>query len=347
MSRHKLIWPAVGIALCAGCSYIISGISFQEDISQVIPKNDRADITAKVLRQQNFSDQIVVIIEKQGNTDGFELSETADEFLKRLQPLQHPYIKGIRGRVDEGEIAKTFSFVSENLPLFLDQSDYLSIEKKLSPDSIAAKMADHHEALLSPSSIVTADFIRKDPLSFNALALKKIQQKSIGQDFKLEDNYVVSKDGKTLLLFLEPKFGGGETRNNEKLADALEEIKIKINQQFKGRTAVSYFGSPLIAVANAKQIKSDIQKTVGISMLVLFVLLIFYFRNFFTPLIIFIPTAVSVLLALAFMSLIRDRLSAISLSIGAILMGITIDYALHILTHYKHKANIGEVYKEM
>lgn len=32
---------------------------------------------------------------------------------------------------------------------------------------------------------------------------------------------------------------------------------------------------------------------------------------------------------------------------GAILIGITIDYALHILTHYKHNNNIEELYKEI
>jgi predicted RND superfamily exporter protein len=44
---------------------------------------------------------------------------------------------------------------------------------------------------------------------------------------------------------------------------------------------------------------------------------------------------------------IKDKISAISLSVGAILIGITIDYALHILTHYKHNNNIEELYKEI
>lgn len=35
------------------------------------------------------------------------------------------------------------------------------------------------------------------------------------------------------------------------------------------------------------------------------------------------------------------------MSVGAILIGITIDYALHILTHYKHNNNIEELYKEI
>jgi predicted RND superfamily exporter protein len=53
------------------------------------------------------------------------------------------------------------------------------------------------------------------------------------------------------------------------------------------------------------------------------------------------------LLALLILYFIKDKISAISLSVGAILIGITIDYALHILTHYKHNNNIEELYKEI
>jgi len=82
-------------------------------------------------------------------------------------------------------------------------------------------------------------------------------------------------------------------------------------------------------------------------MTVLLILLIYYFRNFFTPVIVFIPTVFSVLLTLLILYFIKDKISAISLSVGAILIGITIDYALHILTHYKHNNNIEELYKEI
>lgn len=347
ISRHRWPYFLATLLFVAGCGFLAKKISFDEDISQIIPKNDKADITAKVLQQQNFSDKIVVIFDKKTSSDGFELSETAEYFLTRIKPLQNRYIKSIEGRVDESEMSQTFDFANANLPLLLNEDDYKTIEAKTHPDSIAHKVAENYDALISPTSMVTKDFILKDPLGLSFIGLKKLSVLNFGGDFKLENNFVVSKDGRSLLLFIEPKFGGSETKNNEQFVNALEQIRQNINQKFAGKTELSYFGSPIIAVANAKQIKSDIQKTVAVSMLLLFALLIFYFRNFLTPLIVFIPTAVSVVIALAFMYLIKHKISAISLSIGAILLGITIDYALHILTHYKHKANIEEVYKEI
>lgn len=347
VSRRKFFYLAIALLVSLLCLFFISKIRFNEDISQIIPKSEKGDITAKVLRQLNFSDKIVVIIEKKKNAGDFALSETADRFLELLKPLEEPYIRSVQGKVSDAEMQQTFDFVYAHLPLFLNDEDFRILSQKTASDSIAKKVAENYESLISPTSLVTKDFIQKDPLGLTFVALKKLQNDSFSRDFKLEDQYLVSQDGRNLLLFLVPKYGGSETKQNEQLADGLEDIKNQLNKKFAGKTEISYFGSPLIAVANAWQIKSDIQKTVLVSTGLLFLLLIFYFGKWFTPLIVFIPTAFSALLALAFMYVIKGTISAISLSVSAILIGITIDYALHILTHYKHKTNLKDVYREI
>ena len=274
------------------------------------------------------------------------MSETADQFLEKTKPLEK-YISTIQGKVNDSEISETFDFVNQNLPLFLDENDYQEIERKVNKDSIAKQVENNYVSLVSPTSLVTKDFIKKDPLGITFLGIKKLNALNISKDFKLEDNYVVTKDGKNLLLFIEPKYKSNDTKNNEAFVNQLNEIKDKLNREFKGTTELSYFGSPVIAVANAQQIKKDIQNTVVISMSVLLILLMYYFRSFFTPIIIFLPTLFSVLLALMVLYFVKDQISAISLSVGAILIGITIDYSLHILTHYKQNNNIEELYKEI
>ncbi len=346
ISKNKIlsVFTALGIAVL--CMFFASKINFEEDINQIIPKNEKSDLTAKVLKQLNFSDKIIVIIENKSREDSFQLSETADTFLKKIEPLQK-YIGSVQGKVNDNEISETFDFVNQNLPLFLNENDYKEIDQKLQKDSIARQVENNYISLVSPTSLVTKEFIKKDPLGLTFLGIKKLNALNISKDFKLEDSYIVTKDGKNLLLFIDPKNKSNDTKANEAFVDQLNSIKDGINKQFKGKTEISYFGSPVIAVANAKQIKKDIQNTVVISMTVLLILLIYYFRNIFTPVIVFLPTVFSVLLALLVLYFIKDKISAISLSVGAILIGITIDYALHILTHYKHNNNIEELYKEI
>lgn len=346
ISKNRLISLAIALGVAITCFFFASKINFEEDINQIIPKNEKSDLTAKVLKQLNFSDKIIVIIENKTNDNNFNLSETADEFLAKTSSLKK-YIGEIQGKVNDDEISSTFDFVNQNLPLFLDKNDYFEIEKKLNKDSIAKQVENNYISLVSPTSLVTKEFIKKDPLGITFLGLKKLNALNISKDFKLEDNYIVTQDGKNLLLFIEPKNKSNDTKNNELFVNQLNQIKENLNTKFARKTEISYFGSPIIAVANAQQIKKDIQNTVIISMTVLLVLLMYYFRNFFTPIIVFLPTVFSVLMALLILYFIKDKISAISLSVGAILIGITIDYALHILTHYKHNNNIEELYKEI
>ena len=346
ISKNKILSVFTALGIATLCLFFASKITFEEDINQIIPKNEKSDLTAKVLKQLNFSDKIIVIIENKSSEDSFQLSETADTFLQKIEPLQK-YIGSVQGKVNDHEISETFDFVNQNLPLFLNENDYKQIEGKLQKDSIAQQVENNYISLVSPTSLVTKEFIKKDPLGLTFLGIKKLNALNISKDFKLEDSYIVTKDGKNLLLFIDPKNKSNDTKANEAFVDQLNIIKEGINKQFKGKTEISYFGSPVIAVANAKQIKKDIQNTVVISMTVLLILLIYYFRNFFTPIIVFLPTVFSVLLALLVLYFIKDKISAISLSVGAILIGITIDYALHILTHYKHNNNIEELYKEI
>ncbi|MCE3074849.1 MMPL family transporter [Chryseobacterium gwangjuense] len=346
ISKNKILSVLFATGIAVLCIFFASKINFEEDINQIIPKNEKSDLTAKVLKQLNFSDKIIVIIENKSKEDSFQLSETADTFLNKIEPLQK-YIGSVQGKVNDNEISETFDFVNQNLPLFLNENDYKEIERKLQKDSIAKQVENNYVSLVSPTSLVTKEFIKKDPLGITFLGIKKLNALNISKDFKLEDSYIVTKDGKNLLLFIDPKNKSNDTKNNEVFINQLNEIKDNLNKQFKGKTEISYFGSPVIAVANAQQIKKDIQNTVIISMTVLLLLLIYYFRNVFTPIIVFLPTVFSVLLALLILYFIKDKISAISLSVGAILIGITIDYALHILTHYKHNNNIEELYKEI
>ncbi|MBN9338043.1 MAG: MMPL family transporter, partial [Chryseobacterium sp.] len=307
IAKNRLISLAAALGILVVCGFFASKINFEEDINQIIPKNDKSDLTAKVLKQLNFSDKIIVIIENKSKDDQFQLSETADTFLHKIGPLQK-YIGSVQGKVNDNEISETFDFVNQNLPLFLDENDYQEIERKLNKDSIAKQVENNYVSLVSPTSLVTKEFIKKDPLGITFLGIKKLNALNISKDFKLEDNYIVTKDGKNLLLFIDPKNKSNDTKNNEVFVNQLNEIKDNLNKEFKGKTEISYFGSPVIAVANAQQIKKDIQNTVIISMTVLLILLMYYFRNFFTPLIVFLPTVFAVFISLMTLYFIKDKI---------------------------------------
>lgn len=82
-------------------------------------------------------------------------------------------------------------------------------------------------------------------------------------------------------------------------------------------------------------------------MSVLMLLLILFYRKLYIPLLVFIPTLFAVVFALGCLYVYKPVISAISLSIGAVLIGITIDFSLHILTHFKKNGDVKVLFKEL
>jgi 1-acyl-sn-glycerol-3-phosphate acyltransferase len=347
VNRNK--WLSIGIAMLMLLvfGFFASKLKFEEDITKLIPVNGKSDVTAKILKQLNFADKVTVIFEAAKDGTPEDLQQSAGIFLDSLKKSCKPYIKEVQGRVEDENIQQTIDFVYDNLPLFLEDKDYVSIRRKLNSDSIAETVKGNYKSILSPSGIVTRDFIQRDPLGISFIALKQLQQLSIGDDFTLDNGFVMTKDKKMLLLFLTPNQSSSETEKNTVFSEKLYTIKDNLNAQFKHKAKVSYFGPALIAVANAKQIKGDIQFTTMIAMTSLMLILILFYRKIYIPLIIFLPTVFGAAFALAFLFFVKETISAISLGIGAILIGITIDYSLHIMTHSKHNSDIKTLYKDI
>ncbi|MFB9078154.1 1-acyl-sn-glycerol-3-phosphate acyltransferase [Flavobacterium procerum] len=347
VNRRKSLSVLLAFLMLLVFGFFASKLKFEEDITKLIPANEKADVTAKVLKQLNFADKTTVIFKLEKNGSAEDLKEMAAVFSDSVSTSCKSYITGIQGKIDEENIQETIDFVYNNLPLFLDDKDYAAIENKLQKDSIAATVQGNYKSIISPSGFVTKNFILQDPLGISFIALKKLQQLNIGDDFTLENGFVMTKDKKKLLLFLTSDISSSETEKNSIFAEKLQSIQKNLNTQFKGKTSVTYFGSALIAAANAKQIKSDIVLTTSIAMFTLMLILILFYRKILIPLIIFLPTVFGGLFAVAFLYFVREQISAISLGIGSILLGITIDYSIHILTHYKHNSDVKTLYKDI
>lgn len=347
VGRNKSLSVAIFTGVFLVLGFLAGQIQFSEDITKLIPVNDQSDATAKVLNQVNFADKITVTIHSENAGTPEDLTHYAQIFLDSLDQTCKPYLNGVQGKIDEENITETIHFVSNNLPLFLDAEDYRSIVQKLPKDSIAATVSANYRSLVSPSGLVTREFILQDPLGISFIALKKLQQLNLGDEFALQDGFVMTQDHKKVLLFLSPKLPSTETEQNTIFAQKLYSIQRNLNQQFATKAQANYFGSALIAVANAKQIKSDIIFTTSIAMAALMLILILFYRKIFIPLVIFLPTVFGALFSVAFLYIVRGTISAISLGIGSILIGITIDYSLHILTHYKHNSDVKTLYKDI
>ncbi len=347
ITKNKFLSIGIIIALSLFLAFFATRISFQENINQLIPSSDQSGVTTKVLEQVKFSDKIAIIVsrENKGTTD--DLSEYANDFIDSLDTNCKPFIEKVQGKIEEENIQETFDFVYANLPLFLDQKDYAIIESKLHKDSIKASVARSYKSIISPTGLVSKDFILQDPLGISFIALKKMQQLSVGDDFEFHNGFVLTKNKQNLLLFVTPKLETNETDKNTKFIKDLEQIKNNLNDKFKGKVKMIYFGATPVAVANATQIKADVQNTSIFAGVTLVLILAFFYRSLSTPVIIFVPSMLGALFALAVLYFVKGNISAISLGISSILLGETTDYSIYVLTHLRNNKNVKLLYKDI
>lgn len=347
LKPRKAISILLFVGVFALLAFIATRLQFEEDITKLIPSSERSDITNKVLKQVNFADKIVVYLETKNDGNEDDLTEYATEFVDSLNATCGTYIKEIQGKVNDEEIGTTLDFIYNNIPLFLDASDYKTIADKLPKDSIAQLTQANYKTLVSPTGVFARQTILRDPLGLSFMGLKKLQKLQVDDNFKIHNSFLVTKDNKNLLLFIKPNSASNETADNTKFVENLYQIQENLNTKFKDKVGSEYFGSTVIAVANAKQIKHDIQFTVSIAMTILLLILIFFYKKVLIPLILFTPTILGGLVAVAFLFFLKGKISAISLGIGSVLLGITLDYSLHILTHFKKNNDVAQLFKDV
>ena len=344
IKQHK--WAAIFFfaAWLLIAAYGFVHLRFEEDITKVLPQNDKTTLTAKVLKQLNFADKVSVIVSTEKGGSTADMLSVGEQLRDTLSTFTN-YITGIQGVVADDEIEATWEFVYEHLPLFLEEQDYAYIEGRIAADSLQAMVQSQYRTLLTPAGMVAQQYIRKDPLGLTFRGLQKLQTLNAAADLKLQNGFLTTTNGQHILFFLNPKYEGNDSGHNAEFVQILNQLQDTINAQNEGKVRTYFFGAPFVSVSNASQIKTDIISTVFISLTVLCLLLMFFYRSVYVPFIAFIPSVFGVLTALAVLYVLKGSISAISVSMGAVLLGVTIDYSLHILTHYKVVHNTKELYK--
>lgn len=325
-----------------------SSLRFEEDITKLIPQSEKADQLQQVLNNMQFADKVVVQVHSDRPREVAQMTKAAAALLDSIQKQCTPYISAIQGEIGSEDLGQTLDFIYHHLPYFLDEADYQYLEAALSPQKLAKLTESNFKALISPTGLIGRRQIQRDPLGISFKGLEKLKQLKVGDAFQIENGFLMSKDKRSLLFFIKPALAANETDKNTAFVERLEEIGKLFNQTYAdANIQVSYYGSTIVSVANANQIKKDIQLTLSIALGILLLILLLYYRRFLVPIILFLPTLFGGSLALFVLAIRGETVSAISLGIGSVLLGITLDYALHLLTHYRNHPNIQKLYADV
>ena len=210
------------------------------------------------------------------------------------------------------------------MPYYIADSLYKHFDSIFTPEVIHAALERDKYILSTPGASVLATAIRHDPLG-----LVQISQPST-----------------TNFAFLDTPNEATETKNNAALVDSLTQITNELAQSFP-HLDIRWTGAPVIAVENARQIKTDSLLCIAISLVLIIALLAYAFPRHRDIWLILLAISFGWLTGMAVLRIITPSISAIVLGIGSVLIGIAVNYPLHLLVHQRYTSSVRQTLEEV
>ena len=335
------------VCLTASAFFAVQ-LKFEEDISKILPKDDKVEQLNHVFQHSKFMDKLVVMVSLKDTalTEPDSLVAFADDFVAQAQQKLSSYISKINYKVDDELTMGMFDVINEHLPVYLTEQDYVAIDSLITPVIINQTLRRNIQILTSPAGIAFKNMISNDPVGISFIALRKLRQLQYDENFELYDNAVITTDHKNLLFFITPVYPPNNTGKNAFFLKGLDSLITLQATAFPGIDA-SYFGATAVSAGNAAQLEKDTLFTQTATIIFLIVFIGLYFKRVTAPLLIMIPVVFGALFALMSVYFIRGSISVIAIGTGSVILGIAVNYSLHVFNHYRHTGNIRKVISDL
>jgi 1-acyl-sn-glycerol-3-phosphate acyltransferase len=341
-NHRKAYWLTLIILLCL-CIAGASKIRFESDINKMIPQEASINAMNEVLNKTKTGEQLVFTVSFRDSSlvDADSLITFQQQLQDSIVHLHQNDIKLITAQIDD-EKEQAFTHIAiQYLPILLDEADYQTIDTLLQPERIATNIEKQRKLLLSPAGMVAKDWISNDPIGILPLAFQKLKSIQFDPNYELYNGYILSKDNKRLTFFVELNHSASATSQNKSILAHIDHTILQLEQQYP-QLHISYFGGPAVAAANAHQMQQDTVLTLSITIVLLLALTYYVFRKKRAPFLLILPVIFGALFGLSITALIQGTLSIIALGVGAIILGIAIDFSIHFLSHARTHSPIRE-----
>lgn len=346
-NKHPRILVIVFILTVGVAALLASQIKISENVSEIFPDDEKASTFNQVFQSRALEKlAFMVSAADSSQADPDQLIVYADSLVAKIGSRAGQYIERINFRIDEERALEFYQIITEHLPIFLTEEDYVKLDSLLVPSILKQRVNENYHQLISPSGIFAKRLYSKDIIGISQLGVGKLHQLQYDENYVLYDNCLFTKDFSRLIFFVVPKFPSSNTGQNIPFIKELNEIVRDHNAASTGFRA-GYFGGTAVAVGNAIQLREDTLLTASMTVLLLVAFVIWFFRKKSAPVLVLVPVFFGGLFSLACLAIIKGDVSVIALAAGSIVLGIAVNYSLHFMVHLQHTQNKRETIKDL
>ncbi len=326
IDAHPWRTVALAAAVLAACSAIASRAHIDDNVAALLPGGPGSPgEAAQLLSEFGALDTLLFDFSLDGATPE-ALAAQGDALVQRLSATGQ--FADIYAGPRQDELMKLGAIV---LPkrLYLLQDPKATLQAHLAPQALAASLAQLKESLGSPHAIGLKKQLLADPLGLNAGLFANLARQS--GKVRLEGGHLLSLDGAHLLLVTTPKHRALDVDASTALMDALTGIAEELKASSGGKAHLRWVGGPRFASESAGLIRKDISVNFILSTAIMLAVFLVRFRGLRLLLLASVPLVFGVVGGVAAMALLKGRLHGMTLGFGSALIGIAMDYPLHLI----------------
>lgn len=351
MASHK----SVCIISCIISTLILilslAQLQYKEDISDFLPVDGKEKEALKVYQDISGADQIFAVFQYREDsvTANPDIMVSAissySDLILRTDTLK--WVKEFTAEVDLNKLSQSLHSIYDHIPYFLTEKDYVRMDSLLnSEDYIRRQLNVDKEMLMFPSSALIADAIAYDPLNLFTTVVNDLQSLSTTSSFETYNGCIFTPDMRQALVMMCSPFGNSETQQNTRLLSYLQSVADSVHI-LHPQVSVRYVGGPVIAVENARQIKNDSLWSVSMAVVLILILLGYSLKKISHLLLIAVSIAWGWIFAMGMLSFFHDDISLIVVGISSIILGIAINYPLHLIAHLSATPDVRSALREV
>ena len=353
MSGHRWWCLASMVVVTLLMVLSVTRLSYREDIRDFLPLDEKEREALNDYDRQAQTSLIVAIIEQRDSTvdDPDLLVEGVETFLDAIDGLE-----GVTVQTDLSQMEEQQEEAYRQLPYLLEAADYQRMDSLLQqPDFIASRLQETKVRLLMPMGIgsMVENDITHDPLGLFSPVVSLMRDTAMLSRFDIYDGCLLTADHRRALVLLNSPYGGSETASNERLLDLLNVKADSVSRLLTPDSClltpltIRFCGAPVIAVTNASQIKTDSLLSVCIAAVLILLLLWFFLRSLRHILLIALTIGWGWVFAIACLSWVHQEVSVIVIGISSIIVGIAVNYPLHLIAHLGHTSDVRQALQEI
>lgn len=237
-----------------------------------------------------------------------------------------PFFSQTIYKLDKNATLESFTVIQDNLPSLLTDTDLHNLKDKLNEKEIRTSLQKSFSLLMTPAGIGLKQQIQKDPLGITQFFTEKLRYLKIDYNLRVDDGFFLSNDGQNSLIICESskKLTDGDTA---RLIDS--HLKDIFSQTLPPQVKASVIGTLPHTISNTETVQNDLRTLLPIASLLLLTLLLCILRTPRVLLIFAIPFGAAPL-AILITATLFQQISGLALGFGIVLIGIAVDFAIHL-----------------